>query len=152
MSTRTTPAPAPAAHRLLDSRVDVKIVLSALWISTLFVFAYVDIFGFWRADVVRGALEGSVPGVGFEIDQAFLTFTTIYILLPSLMVAASLLLPARVNRVAQMTLAVLYALSIMVSMIGESWAYYLLGSVVELALLAGVVWKAWTWPREHGAV
>lgn len=30
---------------LQDTRVDVKVVLSGLWISMLFIFAYVDIFG-----------------------------------------------------------------------------------------------------------
>lgn len=28
-----------------DARVNVKVVLSGLWVSMLFVFAYVDIFG-----------------------------------------------------------------------------------------------------------
>jgi hypothetical protein len=46
-TTRTT--------ELQDSTVDTKVVLSGCWISTLFVFAYVDIFGFWRADVIDGA-------------------------------------------------------------------------------------------------
>ena len=32
---------------LHDTKVDVKVVLCSLWISMLFVFAYVDIFGFW---------------------------------------------------------------------------------------------------------
>ena len=41
-----------------DQRVNVKVVLSGLWVSMLFVFAYVDIFGFWRADVINGALDG----------------------------------------------------------------------------------------------
>jgi hypothetical protein len=45
-----------------DTRADVKIVLSGLWISMLFVFAYVDIFTFWRADVINGALAGEVTG------------------------------------------------------------------------------------------
>ena len=28
-----------------DAKIDARVVLSALWISTLIVFAYVDIFG-----------------------------------------------------------------------------------------------------------
>lgn len=40
-----------------DAKVDVKIVLSGLWVAMLFVFAFVDIFGFWRADVINGALD-----------------------------------------------------------------------------------------------
>ncbi len=39
-----------------DPKVNVKVVLSGLWVSMLFVFAYVDIFGFWRTDVINGAL------------------------------------------------------------------------------------------------
>ena len=34
-------------------------MLSALWIAMLFVFAYVDIFGFYRADVLDAALAAS---------------------------------------------------------------------------------------------
>jgi len=74
-----------------DTPVDVKVVLGGLWTAMLFVFAYVDIFGFWRADVINGALLKEVPGSGFEINQSFLVLTTIYILIPSLMVIVSLL-------------------------------------------------------------
>jgi hypothetical protein len=61
----------------------------------LFVFAYVDIFGFWRADVIRGALAKKVPGSGFVIDQRFLLLTTIYILILALMIAATIRDPAK---------------------------------------------------------
>ena|SRR5664279_238869 len=47
---------APRQYR--DTQVDVKLVLSALWIAMMLAFAYVDIFGFYRADVLRAALNG----------------------------------------------------------------------------------------------
>jgi ABC-type dipeptide/oligopeptide/nickel transport system permease subunit len=131
---------------LHDSKVDQKVVLSGLWISTLFVFAYVDIFGFWRADVINGALDGEVPGVGFEIDQVFLTLTTVYILVPSLMVMVSLVAPARVNRVTNVNVSLLYLASIVATVVGETWAYYILGSVVEVLLLLAIARVAWMWP------
>ncbi len=137
----------PSSRSLVDTKLDTKIVLSGLWISMLFVFAYVDIFGFWRADVIQGALDKTVPGPGFAIDQRFLVVTTVYILLPSLMVVASLLLPARANRIANLTLSAAYAVTIVGAMVGESWVYFLLGSIVELLLLAGIVRIAWAWPR-----
>ena len=95
---------------LHDTKVDVKVVLCGLWISMLFVFAYVDIFGLWRADVINGALAGKVPGAGFEINQAFLVLTRIYILIPSIMVIVSLLVPARVNRPANIFVSLTYLL------------------------------------------
>ena len=57
--------------------LDRRIVLSGLWVTMLFVFAYVDIFAFWRADVIKGALAGEVPGPGFAIGQTFLALTTL---------------------------------------------------------------------------
>jgi hypothetical protein len=130
-----------------DVTVDRRVVLSGLWISTLFVFAYVDIFGFWRADVIDGALAGEVPGVGFQIDQTFLTLTTLYVLVPSLMVVVSLVAPARVNRAANVVVSLLYVASIAATLIGETWVYYWLGSGVEVVLLLVVARTAWTWRR-----
>lgn len=137
---------------LQDTKVDVKVVLGGLWISMLFVFAYVDIFGFWRADVIRGALDGEVPGAGFTINQTFLTFTTIYILIPSLMVVVSLVTPARINRPVNMVASLIYAASIVVSAVGETWGYYIIGSVVEVLLLLTIARLAWTWPRQPAEV
>ncbi len=94
----------------------------------LFVFSYVDFFAFWRADVVNGALTGTVAGAGLEIGQTFLASTTPSILVPSLMVAESLLLAYRCNRLANLALAGISALTIVGAMVGETWAYYLIGS------------------------
>ncbi|HYO86085.1 MAG TPA: DUF6326 family protein [Dermatophilaceae bacterium] len=129
-----------------DQKVNVKVVISGLWVSMLFVFAYVDIFGFWRADVINGALDGKVPGAGVDITQSFLTLTTLYILVPSLMVTFSLMAPARFNRPINLVVSVLYAVSVVVAAIGETWAYYIIGSVVEVLLLLTIATVAWFWP------
>lgn len=129
-----------------DTKTDVKVVLAGLWTSMLFVFAYVDIFGFWRADVINGALLKKVPGVAFEIGQAFLGLTTAYILVPSLMIIVSLLAPAKISRTTNILVSAIYAVSVALSLIGETWVYYILGSVVEVALLLAIARTAWTWP------
>jgi hypothetical protein len=129
-----------------DTRVDVKLVLCALWITMLFLFAYVDIFGLYRADVLDAALDGRIATTSFTVDQLFLTSTLIYILPPILMVVLSLLLRPRVNRTVNIVVSILYAISIIVSCIGETWAYYFLGSLVEVILLVAVARVAWKWP------
>jgi hypothetical protein len=132
-----------------DTQVDVKLVLCALWIAMLFVFAYVDIFGFLRADVLNAALDGKVATTGFTINQVFLTFTLIYILLPALMVVLSLLLKPRVNRIINIVVSLLYIITIIGSAIGETWVYYFLGSAFEVLLLAAIAQTAWKWPPPH---
>ena len=73
--------------------------------------------------------------MGFTIDQRFLVLTTLYVLVPSLMVAASTMLRWRILRPLTLVLTALYPVSIAVGMVGEPWLYYQLGSVVEIVLL-----------------
>ena len=142
---------ATKARQYQDTRIDVKLVLSALWIAMLIVFAYVDIFGFLRADVLRAALDGRMAATGITVDQVFLVFTTVYILIPTLMVFLSLVLRPRVNRIVNIVVALVYAVSIIAACIGETWAYYFLGSAAEVVLLIAIVRTAWTWPRTQVA-
>jgi Family of unknown function (DUF6326) len=129
-----------------DTQVDVKLVLCALWITMLFVFAYVDIFASLRADVLKAALDGKVATTGFTVNQVFLTLTLIYILLPTLMVVLSLLLKPRVNRIINIVVSAFYIITIIGSAIGETWAYYFLGSFIEVILLAAIARTALKWP------
>lgn len=129
-----------------DTHVDVKLVLSALWAAMLFLFAYVDLFGFFRRDLLEAALDGKVAATGFAVDQAFLTLTLVYIVPPILMVVLSLLLRPQVNRIVNIVVSIVYAITVIGSCIGETWIYYILGSAVEVVLLAAIAWKAWTWP------
>jgi hypothetical protein len=124
--------------------VNVRIKIAALWTSMLFVFAYVDLFSLYRPDF-RAELEaGEVAG--FTVNQAFLLGTTVYAVIPSLMVFLALILRPRVNRIANIALGIIYALTIIAGAIGE-WNYYILGSAIEVALLAAIVYYAWTWPK-----
>ena len=124
----------------------MKLVLSALWIAMLFVFAYVDIFGFYRADVLDAAFDGEVATTAFTVNQTFLIITLVYVLIPILMVVLSLLLGPRVNRTTNIVVSVFYAVSVIVSCIGEHWAYYVVGSAVEVVLLVGIARCALRWP------
>jgi hypothetical protein len=123
--------------------VNVRIKLSALWTSMLFVFAYVDLFSLYRPDF-RADVEAGEIG-GFTVNQSFLLGSTTYVVIPSLMVFLSLVLPARVDRIANIALSVIYALTIIAGAIGE-WNYYILGSAVEVTLLVAIVYYTWTWP------
>lgn len=147
VSTPKAPVTPTGEAQYQNAPVNVKVVLSALWVAMLFVFAYVDMFGFFRADVLNAALEGEVGSTGLAVNQAFLTATLIYILLPSLMVVLSLLLAPRANRITNIAVSLLYTATILWSCIGETWAYYLIGSAVEVVLLLAIARTAWKWPR-----
>jgi Family of unknown function (DUF6326) len=143
------PTKAEKAHMTADkefepSKVNVRIKISALWTAMLFVFAYIDVFSLYRPDF-RADIEAGQIG-GFTVNQSFLLVTTIYIAIPSLMVFAALVLRPVVNRIANIALSIIYAMTIIAGAIGER-NYYVLGSALEVALLASIVYYASTWPR-----
>jgi hypothetical protein len=85
-----TAVPVSEPGRYQDNRVDVKLVLSGMWmIAMLFASAYVDIFAFFRKDVLRDGVDGpELSGMTQPADQMVLTAALLYILVPSLMVAS----------------------------------------------------------------
>src|SRR5262249_41241843 len=56
--------------------LNVRIKISALWTSMLFVFVYVDLFSLYRRDFRADLAAGEVGG--FSINQSFLVGTTVY--------------------------------------------------------------------------
>jgi hypothetical protein len=110
----------------------------------MFIVAYVDLFSLYRPDLRADIEAGEVSG--FTIGEAFLLGTTIYIVIPSLMVFLALVLAPRITRLANILLAIVFGLTIVAGAIGE-WNYYILASVIEIALLATIVYLAWSWPR-----
>ena len=144
MATQTRMTSNTADTEFEPFKVNVRVKISALWTAMLFVFAYIDIFGFFRSDV-RADVEAGVVS-GFTVNQTFLLVTTIYILIPSVMVFGALVLRPRINRIVNITLSIVYALTIIAGAVGE-WTYYIVGSAIEVALLAAIFHYARTWPK-----
>ena len=134
---------------LEEVRIGVRLKISALWIGMLFLFAYGDIFGFFRRGVIEDVMAGKVSGI--EITQTFLFAVSVYIAIASAMVFLSLVLRPTVARASNLVLAAVYVVSIVASAIGETSGYYLFLSAGEIALLLLVIGYAWTWPRAERA-
>ena len=129
-----------------DARLPVRAKLVAAWTSFMFLYAYVDIIGFF----VPGKIEDILVGVvfEFEITQTLLTAFLTLMAVPILMVVLSAVLPARASRITNLVVASVQVPYAMFNMAGESWTYYYGGAVLlEVGLLAVILRLAWTWPR-----
>jgi hypothetical protein len=131
------------ATTLEEARVNVRQKISASWVALLLLFAYGDVFGFLKPGRIEEVTRGRISGM--EITQTFLLAVSVYIAIASLMVVLTLVLRPGIARWSNIVLAVLYILSIAASVFGE-WAYFWFLSVVEVAVLAAIVWLAWNWP------
>ena len=135
-------------NRLEDVKINVKIKLAALWATVMFIYLYVDIFGFYRSGLIEEIIAGEVAGI--QITQVFLLLALILMIIPSLMVFLCLALPAKANRWTNIIVGILEIVFLLVHLIGDSHAFYIFGSIVEAVLLFLIVWYAWKWPKQDG--
>ena len=126
----------PPAAPAIETPVETRVRLSALWTTVMLLVAFVDLFSLYRADV-RANIEAGQMFV-FEIGETFLLGVIVYVAVPTLMIALSVLLPRRVVRPLTLVIAPLFAVTIVGGAVGEM-GYYVLGSAIELVLLAVVM-------------
>jgi hypothetical protein len=129
--------------KMEDGKIDVRLKISALWIAVMFLYAYVDIFSLFKPGIIEGLMAGKV--FVFQVSQIFLFLTTLYIVVPSLMIFLSLVLKPKVNRWTNIIVSIFYFITMLGACIGETWAFYIFGTIVESLLLFLIIWYAWKW-------
>jgi hypothetical protein len=134
-----------SSSRFIDHEVGVRLKISALWVVLLFLYAYGDIFGFFKPGQIEDIVSGQISGI--DITEGFLFAVSVYVAIASVMIFLTLVLRPAAARWSNVLLAILYVVTIVGAAIGESGYYWFL-SVVEIATLALIVRYAWTWPRE----
>ena len=135
----------PQTTTLDDQPTSVRVKLAAAWTSFMFLYAYVDILNFFTPGVVDDILHGKV--FEFDLSQTFSTTALTLVAIPILMIVLSMTLPARASRITNLVVAALYVPVTVFNIVGASWlAFYGLGIVLELTLLALILRYAWTWP------
>lgn len=131
---------------LQEFRVPVQLKLSLLWTATMFCYVYGDYFALYIPGKLVSMQAGSMGPLG-QVTQGVLLGTGIMMAIPALMTAFSLLLKARVNRVANIVLGAAYAVIMLLAAGSSSWNFYRLFGAIEIALTLTIVWQAWCWPR-----
>jgi hypothetical protein len=134
------------ASTLEDVQINVKLKLSALWITMMLLYIYADILSLFRPGELDEILKGFMGP--FPATQGSLLVAAIMMMIPAIMVFLSLILKPRLNRGVNIVLGALYILVNIGNVIGESWAYYLLFGVVEIVIASLIIWFAWKWPQQ----
>jgi len=144
----TTPN-APKAT-LVDSKIDIKIKLSALWATIVFFFIYGDYFALYVPGKLGEMLASKMGMLGpiplGTVTQGALVRASIMLAIPSLLVFLSLVMNASINRWINISFGALYTVILLV-LIQGGWIFLRFYGVVEIALTLTIVWQAWKWPR-----
>ena len=122
---------------------DVRMKLSALWVSMMLLYIYADILSLFRPGQVEEMIEGRMGP--FPVTQGSLMTASILMIIPAVMVFLSITLKPAVNRWVNIGFGALYTLVNISNLIGETWIYYLSFGAVEIALTLLIIRYAWKW-------
>ena len=137
-------------NKLLNNeKVNVKIILSALWIAVMFIYVYADIKTLFQPEIPEQIIAGIVAGM--KINQSFLFAAALLMSIPAIMIILSLILPPGINRWLNMVVSFLHIALIIITRFvpGKIWYYYIYYQSVEAIFHFLIIWFAWKWPIQE---
>jgi len=75
---------------LQNEKVNIKIILAALWIAVMFIYVYADIKTLFQPEIPEQIISGIMGGM--TINQSFLFAAAILMSIPPIMIILSLIL------------------------------------------------------------
>lgn len=124
-------------------RLPVQMKLSALWASLMFLYIYADFLSLYRPGQMEEAMAGRMGPL--PVTQGSVLAAAVLMLIPALMIYLSPALQPRAARWANIVVGLLYTAVNVWNLVGETWAFYLLFGIVEIALTLLIVGYAWRW-------
>jgi hypothetical protein len=132
-----------------DIPVPIRFRLSALWASLMLCYIYCDYFTLFAPGHIEALMQGkSAAGA---ITPVKLLMFAIMMSIPALMVALTLILPARSSRMANIIFGILYSLimAAVLSMSISTWfMFYVYFAAIEIIITLTIAVTAWRWPRK----
>ena len=134
---------------LQDDKVNVKIILSALWVAVMFIYVYADIKTLFQPEIPEQIISGIIGGM--TINQGFLFAAAILMSIPPIMILLSLILKPSINRWVNIIVSFLHILLIIITRFvpGKIWYYYIYYQSIEAIFHSLIIWYAWRWPIQE---
>ncbi|RPI93257.1 MAG: hypothetical protein EHM40_10415 [Chloroflexi bacterium] len=125
--------------------VDIKTILSTLWVFLAVNYIYCDHLGIMEPGMVNDLLTGQIGSV--QITQEFLLGAAILLEIPFAMIVLPRVLKYGVNRWTNISAAAVLIL-VQLGTMGMGSApspVYLFYSAIEIACNLVIIWLAWRW-------
>ena len=130
---------------LENPKTNIKIKLAALWASVTLCYLYGDYFELYTPDKVNSLITGEN-----NLDSPIkLLIASIILAISSVMVAASVILKPKLNRILNIIFGALFTLmqiSIGIYTTHEWYLFYVFLAFLESIITSLIVWYAWKWP------
>lgn len=133
--------------KLIDFENNIKIKLSAIWGTVMSLYIYCDYFQLYVPGKLQAMIDGTtIFGHG---DQAVLLGLSTILLVTSMMICLSILLPPVANKWLNIMVGLIMTIFLAVLTYVSGYYFYKLFAAVESLLTLLIAWYAWNWPREE---
>lgn len=135
---------------LENPKINIKIKLAALWTSVLFCYVYGDYFELYVPNKVDDLLKGN----NILDSPTTLLIASIVMAIPTLMIALSILLKPKINKLLNIIFGTLFTIMMLLIAVNSltSWyRFYVFFAILESLITMLIVWYAWKWPKENKA-
>ena len=129
----------------ITTGMDMKTILSTLWIFVLFNITFLDIHGILKPGFLEEVMTGFVGGV--QMTQGLLLLGAIMMEIPIAMVLLSRVLNYRINRWTNI-IAGVTTIPIFIGNLSTDLDNIFVGTTVVVAMLL-IIWYAWKWPKQE---
>jgi Family of unknown function (DUF6326) len=130
-----------------ESKVNIRIKLSALWTAVMFCYVYGDYFSLYVPGKVQKFLNGDVLlNTPMRIVEA-----SILMAVPALMIFLSVILKSKLSRILNIVFGIFYtALMLLIGFttMAPWWSFYVFFAFLEAILTFTIIWTAVKWPRQ----
>ena len=127
--------------------INLRIKLAGFWTTLMLLYIYCDIYSFHRTGYINEMIAGKIGP--FEVNQGLLAVFGALMIIPALMIPACLILKFKINKWLNVVVGGLYALVNIGNLIGETWVYYWIYGILELALTIFIIFVAAKWTKEE---
>ena len=121
--------------------VDVRIILSALWIAVEFLYQQGDMQRIYSGDFKPGEIDLG----GMMTPEILWMISAITMTVPVIMIILSLILPQNANRWVNIIIAILFFVYTLIGIGKYPGAYDKFLLAVSMAANVLTVWYAWKW-------
>jgi len=134
---------------LQNETINVKIILSALWVAVMFIYVYADIKTLFQPEIPEQIISGVMGGM--TISQGFLFAAAILMSIPPIMIILSLSLKPNINRWVNIIVSFLHIILIIITRFvpAKIWYYYIYYQSIEAIFHILIIWYAWRWPTQE---
>ncbi|MEW2922067.1 DUF6326 family protein [Muricauda sp. ANG21] len=136
---------------LENPKVNIKVKLATLWVSVTLCYLYGDYFELYTPEKVNSLISGE----NIMDNPIKLLVASIILSISSVMVALSVFLKSKINRILNILFGILFTIMMVfigISTTNEWYTFYVYLAFLESIITAFIVYYAWKWPKEEISV